>query len=66
MLYYKHKLINKEKAKHKIMETNNTEAVTFDDILSLATWNRTRSTSELRSFINRRNDFIDVEDFDLT
>lgn len=45
------------------METNQTESVTFDDILSLATWNRDRSKQELRGFISRREDAIDVEDF---
>lgn len=28
-----------------------------------ATWNRPRTTVELREFINRRNDLLDVEDF---
>ena len=28
-----------------------------------ATWNRLRTTVELREFINRRNDLLDVEDF---
>ena len=46
------------------MNTTETEAVTFDDILSLASWNRSRSREELRSFISRREDAIDVEDFD--
>ena len=27
------------------------------------TWNRPRTTVELREFINRRNDLLDVEDF---
>ena len=44
--------------------TKNTESVTFDDILSLATWNRSRTAEELRSFISRREDAIDVEDFE--
>lgn len=46
------------------METIETEAVTFNDILSLATWNRDRSNEELRSFISRHEDALDVEDFD--
>ena len=46
------------------MDTTETEAVTFDDILSLATWNRSRSTQELRSFITSREEALDVEDFD--
>ena len=46
------------------MDTTKTETVSFDDILSLATWNRSRSNEELRSFISRREDTIDVEDFD--
>ncbi len=45
------------------MDTTETEAVSFDDILSLATWNRDRSTEELRSFINRKEEALDVEDF---
>ena len=28
-----------------------------------ATWNRPRTIVELRAFINRRSDMIDVEDF---
>ena len=28
-----------------------------------ATWNRPRTTVELREFINRRDDLLDVEDF---
>lgn len=46
------------------METTETEAVTFDDVLSLATWNRSRSTQELRSFITTRDEALDVEEFD--
>ena len=46
------------------MQTSDTEAVTFDDVLSLATWNRDRSTTELREFVNRHDDALDVEDFD--
>lgn len=48
------------------MDTTETEAVSFDDILSLATWNRGRSTEELRSFISSREEALDVEDFDFT
>jgi hypothetical protein len=48
------------------METYNSdvESVTLNDILGLATWNRERSTVELRRFVNERDDAIDVEDFD--
>lgn len=46
------------------METTETEAVTFDDVLSLATWNRDRSTQELRGFITTREEALDVEEFD--
>lgn len=47
------------------METTETETVTFDDVLSLATWNRARSTQELRNFITTRDEALDVEEFDL-
>lgn len=47
------------------MEITETDAVTFDDILSLATWNRSRSTEELRDFVTRRDNALDVEEFDL-
>jgi len=63
VLYYIHKLINTKKATN--MDTTETETVSFDDILSLATWNRSRSTEELRGFLNRREEAIDVEDFDI-
>ncbi|MEO6727818.1 MAG: hypothetical protein ABIM96_02735 [Candidatus Saccharimonas sp.] len=46
------------------MDTTETETVTFDDILSLASWNRSRSTPELRGFLARRETELDVEDFD--
>ncbi len=46
------------------MDTQKTEAVTFDDILGLATWNRSRSSEELRNFVSGREEAIDVEDFD--
>lgn len=49
------------------METTTTgiESVTLSDIMNLATWERPRSSVELRSFVNRRDDALDVEDFDL-
>jgi hypothetical protein len=47
------------------METTETEAVTFDDVLSLATWNRSRSAEELRSFITSHDEALDVEDLDV-
>lgn len=48
------------------METlsSDVESVTLNDILGLATWNRERSTVELRKFINDRDDALDVEEFD--
>ena len=45
--------------------TTDTEAVTFEDILGLATWNQPRSLSQLRSFVSAREEALDVEDFDL-
>jgi hypothetical protein len=45
--------------------TTDTEAVTLSDILGLASWNRPRSTVELRSFVNDHDDALDVEDFNL-
>ena len=47
------------------MEMTDTETVTFDDILSLASWNRSRSNEELRDFVSRRDNAIDVEEFEL-
>lgn len=44
--------------------TSDVESVTLKDILGLATWNRERSTVELRSFVNKHDDVLDVEDFD--
>lgn len=44
--------------------SSDVESVTLNDILGLATWNRERSTVELRKFINERDEAIDVEDFD--
>ena len=48
------------------METapSQSEQVTLSDMLGLATWNRERSTEELKSFISARETAIDVEDFD--
>ncbi|QQS21960.1 hypothetical protein IPM09_00160 [Candidatus Saccharibacteria bacterium] len=47
------------------MTTTETELVTLSDILGLASWNRPRSTVELRSFVNNHDDALDVEDFNL-
>jgi len=44
--------------------TTGIEAVNFNDILNIATWERPRTTVELRSFVNRRDEALDVEDFD--
>lgn len=45
------------------MET--TEKNSLNDNQSLATWSRPRSTVELRAFVNRHDEALDVEDFDL-
>ena len=41
------------------------DTVSSNDDFSLATWNRPRSTVELRSFVNHKHslipDFIDIE-----
>lgn len=48
------------------METTpGVEAVTFSDITNLASWNRPRSSIELKSFVNAHDEALDVEDFDL-
>ncbi len=47
------------------MESKTVESVTLGDIMNLATWNRPRTSQELRSFVNNRDDALDVEDFDL-
>ena len=44
--------------------TADVESVTLNDILGLASWNRERSTVELRKFVNEHDDALDVEDFD--
>ena len=46
------------------METT-TEQVTLNDYLNLASWSRPRSTVELRAFVNRHDEALDVEEFDL-
>ena len=46
------------------METT-TEQVTLNDYPNLATWSRPRSTVELRAFVNRHDEALDVEEFDL-
>lgn len=47
------------------IQSADVESVTVSDILSLATWNRQRSTEELQSFISSRHaalpDDTDVE-----
>lgn len=45
--------------------TTDIESVTLSDILDLASWNRSRSTVELRSFVNEHDDALDVEEFNL-
>ena len=35
------------------------------DALSMASWNRTRSTNELRSFLDRREAVLETVDIDL-
>ena len=49
------------------MESNSSDiqSVTLSDILDLASWNRKRSVVELKEYINRRDEVLDVEDFDL-
>ena len=42
-----------------------TEQNTRNDTLTLATWSRPRSTVELRAFVNRHDEALDVEEFDL-
>lgn len=44
--------------------TTGIESVTLSDIMNLATWNRPRTSMELRSFVNEHDDALDVEDFD--
>lgn len=45
--------------------TTDYESASLTDATTLASWERPRSTVELRSFVNRRDDAIDVEEFDL-
>lgn len=44
--------------------TTDNNSVTFQDILDLATWEKPRSTEQLRSFIAEHEEALDVEDFD--
>ncbi len=44
--------------------TSSVEGVTLNDVLGLATWQRERSSDELRAFVSRREATIDVADFD--
>ena len=46
------------------METlKDTENVTFQEILELATWNQPRSLVQLRTFVADHDAALDVEDF---
>ena len=40
--------------------TTGIESVTLSDIMNLATWNRPRTSMELRSFVNEHDDALDV------
>ncbi len=40
-----------------------TENVTFQEILELASWNQPRSTAQLRTFVAEHDAALDVEDF---
>ena len=44
--------------------TTDTELVNIHDTLELATWNTSRSLSELRNFVSMHEEALDVEDFD--
>lgn len=44
--------------------TTDNESVTMSDILGLASWSRPRTTAELRAFVNKHDEALDVEDFD--
>ncbi|MDB5162106.1 MAG: hypothetical protein JWM52_614 [Candidatus Saccharibacteria bacterium] len=39
-------------------QTSSVEPVTMSEVLQLATWDRPRSTEELRNFISRREAII--------
>ncbi len=45
---------------------NATDALSANltDAFDLASWNKPRSITELRSFVSAREDALDVEDFD--
>ena len=45
--------------------TSFVEPVTTADIFDLASWDRSRSREEIRSFLDSREAACDVEDFDL-
>ena len=48
------------------MQTSGVEPVNLSDILSLATWERERTSEELQSFINTRHAALDsVGDLDI-
>ena len=43
---------------------NNTQSVTVNEILGLASWERPRSRIELLGFLAAKEEVLDVEDFD--
>lgn len=45
--------------------TTDSESVTLQDVLDMASWNRPRTISQLKSFIADHEDALDVEDFAL-
>jgi len=60
VLKYIHKAIKTKKGNTDMESTTQSkvEAVTMSEVLSLATWDRPRSSEELLSFIERRESTV--------
>lgn len=57
---------NNNKQGKNMNRLTDTMSDTFQDTLTVATWNRTRSLDELRAFItSHSNALLDVEDFEV-
>ena len=64
MCEYRHNQINKTKRLKTKMETTSDgiEPVTLSEVLALDTWNQSRTTDQLQSFITRRHQEVGILD----
>jgi hypothetical protein len=60
MLRYVHNTIKTKKGKQRIMDLTQSivEPVTLSEVLELATWDKPRSSEDLRDFISKRSSLI--------